>query len=175
MWKEGKYEDAIGMYLGKPLPATPAMELGKLYDEKWNRFIEANKQLPPELGGQTLNNPKTQVKYSVRIPLSEEYEILLRGVPDITTDDEIIDNKCGRTEANQYVGKMQLDYYSLFKPDIKVGKYLCYNPYTGGLTVGIKFLSEENRENALNEIITYGGEILQYLLSNKLFIDYKEN
>jgi len=172
-WKEGRWEEAIGQYLGKPFPATPAMELGKLYDEKWNKYILETGELPKELGGGTLKNPRVQIKYAIRIPFSDEYEILLRGVPDLTEDDTITDFKCGRTEANNYVGKMQLDYYSLFKPEAKVGKYLCYNPYKETLTVGVKFLTQDNRDNALNEIMTYGAEILQYLLANKMFADYK--
>jgi len=174
MWKEGKYEESIAMYLGKPFPATDAMELGKLYDRKWNAYIEKTGCLPDELGGGKLDNPRVQVKYAVRIPLSEEYEILLRGVPDLTEPNVITDFKCGRTEANSYVGKMQLDYYSIFKPEATVGRYLCYNPYKKTMTVGIKFLSQKNREDALNDIITYGADILQYLLANKLFIDWKE-
>lgn len=172
-WKEGRHEEAIGMYLGKPLPGTDAMELGKLYDEKWNKYIDDTGELPPELGGGKLNNPSTQKKYRAVIPFSDEYQIVLSGVMDILEDDMITDNKCGRTEAGVYVDKMQLDYYSIFKPNIKTGRYLCYNPYTGGLTVGIKYLSQKNRDNALEDIITFGGEILQYLLANKMFKDWK--
>jgi len=173
LWQQGRYEEAIGIYVGKPFVSTPAMDLGKLYDEKWNKYILETNELPKELGGGLLDNPQVQKKYQVILPLSEEYEILLRGVPDLTEPTMITDFKCGRTEANQYVGKQQLDYYSLFKPEAKVGRYLCFNPYLNTLTVGIKFLSEETRENAINDIITTGGEILQYLLANKLFIDYK--
>lgn len=160
------------MYIGKPLPATPAMELGRLMDEKWTKYINENGGLPEELGGDELKNPRTQVKYQLLIPFTDDYQILLRGVPDILTDDYIIDLKCGRTEASSYVNKMQLDYYSLFKPEIKEGKYICYNPYTEKYSVGVKFLSQINRDNALEEIVTYGGEILDYLLANKLFKDY---
>lgn len=173
LWKEGRYEEAIGIYIGKPFVATPQMELGKLYDKKWNDYILKNNCLPDELGGCSLNQPQVQKKYQVILPLSDEYEILLRGVPDLTDEDTIIDFKCGRTESNGYVGKMQLDYYALFIPTATTGIYRCFNPYTNKLTIGVKFLSEENRENAINEIVTYGGEILQYLLANKLFIDYK--
>lgn len=173
-WKEGKYEEAIAQYLGKPYPETDAMKLGKLYDEKWNKYINETGKLPEELGGGILIDPKVQVKYQVIIPFSDDYEILLRGVPDLTEPHMITDFKCGRTEANMYIGKMQLDYYSLFNPEATTGRYLCFNPYMKTLTVGIKFLNEKSRENAVEEIITYGGEILQYLLANKLFIDYKE-
>lgn len=173
MWQEGKYEEAIGIYIGKPFISTPAMDLGKLYDKKWSDYIEKTNELPEELGGGLLDHPEVQKKYQVIIPFNEEYEILLRGIPDMTEPKMITDFKCGRTESNQYVQKRQLDYYSLFKPEATVGRYLCFNPYTKGLTVGIKFLTKETRENAINDIITTGGEILQYLLANKLFINYE--
>lgn len=174
-WKEGKYEEAIGQYLGKPFPATPAMELGSLYDKKWEKQILETGLLPDELGGGKLNNPRVQIKYQAHIPFSEEYEILLRGLPDLMEDDMITDFKCGRTDAGSYLGKMQLDYYSIFNPAASVGRYIAYNPYRKTKTVSIKFLSQKNRDDALNEIVTYGAEILDYLLANKLFKDYKED
>jgi len=173
-WKQGRYEEAIGQYLGKPLPATDAMELGKLYDEKWNRYIEKHKALPPELGGEPLDpQVRVQKKYQAVIPFNDEYQILLRGVLDIDEPERITDNKCGRTEAISYVDQTQLDYYSIFKPKAKTGIYRCFNPYLNTLTVGVKYLSDKNREHAIEEIVTFGGEILEYLLANKLFIDYQ--
>lgn len=172
-WKMGRFEEAIAGYLGKEIPITPAMELGKLYDEKWNKIIEDTGKLPDELGGGELKNPVVQKKYQATIPFSDDYQILLRGVIDILDDEMITDNKCGRTEAVSYLEHTQLDYYSIFAPDRKVGRYLCYNPYTEKLTIGIKYLNEKVREKALEEVITYGGEILEYLLANKLFVDYK--
>lgn len=174
-WKQNRYEEAIGMYLGKPLPGTDAMELGKLYDEKWNAHIEKTGKLPDELGGEDLIDPKVQRKYQVILPFSEEYQILLRGVLDIEEPHRITDNKCGRTEAINYIDQTQIDYYSIFKPEATEGMYRCYNPYMDTLTIGVKYLTQENRDRAIEEIVTFGGEILDYLLANKLFIDYKES
>jgi len=172
-WKQGRFEDAISMYTGGQIPLTPAIELGRLYDEKWDKEVSITSSLPKEFGGGPLESPRTQIKYQLVIPFSEEYQILLRGVPDVITDTEIIDFKCGRTEAINYISSRQLDYYSLFVPDRKIGKYLCYNPYTMKITIGVKFLDEELRKDALNEIVTYSGEILQYLLANKLFRNWE--
>lgn len=174
-WKQGRYEEAVGQYLGKPLPATDAMELGKLYDQRWNEHIEAHGTLPDELGGEPLVDPRVQRKYQVMIPFTDKYQILLRGVLDIEEPHRITDNKCGRTEAISYVDQTQLDYYSIFKPDISEGLYRCYNPYMNTLTVGVKYFSQETRDNTIEEIVTFAGEILDYLLANKLFIDYKES
>jgi hypothetical protein len=40
-------------------------------------------------------------------------------------------------------------------------------------TSGIKFLGQKEAENALEHIITYGGEIIDYLQSQKLLKDYE--
>jgi len=172
-WAHYQYEQAIGLYLGKPLPATPQMELGSAMDKLWTAHVEKHKTLPDELGGGKLDNPVTQTKYQKIIPLNENMQILLRGVPDMTDGNRIIDYKCGMTEANGYVDAMQLDYYKLLYPAGTVGEYRCYNPYFKTLTIGIKFLDRSNAEAALEHLLTYGTEIIDYLMVNKLLQNYK--
>lgn len=178
-WAMGRQEDAVASYLGKQIPATPAMELGKAYDTLWSAHILKTKELPSELGGGSLNSPIVQQKLAKLIPFSEQYQIYLVGVPDlidISTDGgaTIVDFKCGRTQANAYIDKFQLDYYKLLVPDATLGVYRCYNPYLKELTVGVKFLNDHNAENALNHILTYGGEMIDYLASQRLIKDFKE-
>lgn len=173
-WAMGRQEDAIGMYLGKELPGTPAMALGKAYDEIWNGFIAKNKRRPDELGGGELRNPIIQQKYRKVVPFSDDYQILISGVPDMYDGTIIDEHKCGRTTANDYIERFQLDYYKLLLPEATMGVYRCYNPYLKSLTVGVKFLTDANAERALNHIVTYGGEMIDYLASQKLIKDYKE-
>lgn len=175
-WAMGRQEDAVGMYMGKDLPATPAMELGKAYDEIWEKYVQDNGKLPEELGGRELVSPVLQQKYRKLIPFSDDYQILLSGVPDMVSGEgtEITDFKCGRSTAGDYIERFQLDYYKFLLPDATIGYYLCYNPYFKSLTVGVKFLDDHNAENALNHILTYGGEMIEYLAANKLIIDFKE-
>ena len=173
-WAMGRQEDAIGMYLGKDLPASPAMELGKAMDEIWNKQINDTKVRPLELGGGELNNPVTQQKYRKVIPFSDQYQILLSGVPDCVDGNVIDEHKCGRTTAGDYIEKFQLDYYKLLVPEATIGVYRCWNPYLKQLTVGVKFLGDWNAEQAINHIITYGGEMIEYLASQRLLTDYKE-
>ena len=172
-WAHYQYEQAIGLYLGKPLPATPQMELGSAMDKLWTAHVEKHKTLPDELGGGQLTDPKTQTKYQKMIPVNDNMQILLRGVPDLTDGQLIIDYKCGNTEATGYVDSMQLDYYKLLYPQATVGMYLCYNPYFKTLTKGIKFLGRGNAEQALEHILTHGTEIIDYLMVNKLLQNYK--
>lgn len=174
-WAQNQFEQAIGYYLGKPLPPTPQMELGKAYDELWEKHINATKTLPDELGGGQLINPQPQTKYQKIIPLNDKYQILLRGVPDCPDELTIYEFKCGMTEATQYVDGYQADYYKLLYPQANIAKYLCYNPYFKTHTVGIKFLSRANAEAALNHIYTHGTEFIDYLIANRLVRDYKMN
>lgn len=175
-WMQHRYEEAVGQYLGKPFPATPQMELGKLKHEIWEGYIKANKSLPQELGGGELINPLTERKYEKLIPLGK-YNILFRGVIDLEHLERGIileDFKCGLGEPGTYLNGWQLDAYKLLRPNAVEGRYRCFNPYSDTYTVGVKYLSEKNAETALENIVTFGSEIIQYLESQKLLIDYKE-
>lgn len=173
-WATGNFEGAVGMYLGKDLPTTPYMELGKTKHTQWENYTNKTGELHPELGGGKLDNPITEKKYSKLIPFSDDYQILIRGIIDLEHNDIITDYKCGRTPPSQYVDGWQLDLYKLLRPNAKLGKYLCFNPYTETATIGVKFLSDHNAERALENILTYGGEIIDYLQSNRLLKDFKE-
>lgn len=173
-WAHGQYEQAVGLYLGKPLPPTPQMELGSAMDKLWTQHIETTKTIPDDLGGGVLVDPKTQIKYQKYIPVNDNMQILLRGVPDMTDGNIITDFKCGNTEASSYLDSMQLDYYKLLYPQADTGIYRCYNPYFKTLSIGVKFLGRANAESALNHIYTYGTEIIDYLMVNKLLRDYKQ-
>ena len=76
------------------------------------------------------------------------------------------------TEPATYVDTLQLDYYKLLIPRLTLGIYKCHNPYTKETKTGIKFLGNYNAENALEHIITFSGEMIDYLESNKSFKDY---
>lgn len=173
-WANGHWEGAVSYYLGREIPETPAMTLGKLMHQQWEQFINTNKALPDELGGGSLREPITEQKYRKLIPFSDEYQILLSGMPDLSDGETIYEFKCGRTEASNYIDSFQLDYYKLLLPNATLGKYLCWNPYLKQLSIGVKFLTDENAERALEHIITHGGELIEYLAANKLIIDYKE-
>lgn len=182
-WSQGRFEDAVAGYLGKPIPATPAMELGKLKHQIWANYIQQYGTLPPELGGHDLHKPIVEQKWEKLLPFSDQYQILLRGVIDLEDDGVLVDHKCGLSTPSGYLDKLQLDYYKLLRPEATVGKYICHNPYKcdatcsednhSCYTVGIKFLDDSNAEKALEHIITFGGELIQYLEVNKLIKDFK--
>ena len=171
-WKQGKYEDAVAMYLGKPIPSTPYMELGKLKHKQWEEYTLKTGKMHPELGEVELKKPIVEQKYQKVIPFSDEYQILMRGILDLEDGNTITDYKCGRSTPSSYIDGWQLDLYRLFRPHADLGVYRCFNPYTETVSVGVKFLSDHNSEVALEHIITYGGEMIDYLVSNRLLKDY---
>lgn len=183
-WSQGKWEDAVSMYLGSGIPVTPAMELGSLKHKIWENYVEKHKKLPPELGGGELKDPLTERKYQIIIPFSDEYQILLRGVLDLEDNNVITDYKCGFSKPSKYISGTQLDYYKLLRPNATLGRYICHNPYICDAKctpdnhicyeIGVKFLDDEVAEKALEHIITFGGEMIQYLETQKLIIDYKK-
>lgn len=173
-WSSGKFEDAIAMYLGKDLPATPYMELGKTKHTLWENYTKRTGELHPDLGGGKLEKPIAEMKYQKMVPFSEDIQILIRGVIDLETGNTLVDYKCGRGAPSGYVDGWQLDLYKFLRPHATLGKYICFNPYTETVSVGVKFLNDSNAEHALENIITYGGEMIQYLETNKLLKDYHE-
>lgn len=171
-WSSGKWEDAVSMYLGQDIPMTPYMELGRKMDKLWELEIERTKHLPKDLGGELMTEPVTQQKYEKLIPFSKGISILVRGVPDCTDQTDLHEFKCGMTTPQNYIDKMQLDYYKLLLPEIERGFYHCYNPYTKTHTRGVKFLTDKNALAALEHIITFGGEMIDYLQSQKMLRAY---
>lgn len=172
-WASGNWEQAVSYYLGKDFPATPAMELGRLKDDLWSNHAVKHKEIHPEIGGGKLTDPKVQVKYEKIIPFSDDIQILVRGVPDTTDGQILYEYKCGMTTASQYIDKLQMDFYKLLLPDLTIGYYLCFNPYNNTYTKGIKYLNRSNAEQAMEYLITYGGELIDYLRTQKLLKDYK--
>jgi len=191
-WMEHKFEDAINMYLGKPLPDTPYLELGKVKHEIWAKYTQRTRELHPELGGGKLTDSLVEQKWQKLIPFNSNYQILIRGIIDLESVENkeltLTDYKCGIGKPSAYVDKWQLDLYKLLRPQANMGRYICHDPYKCDAlcsktpnephqcyTVGIKFLSDKNAEKALENIYTFGGEIIQYLEFNKLIQDYKLN
>jgi hypothetical protein len=148
------------------------MELGRAKHELWDAEIKKTGAIPKELGGGTLINPSSEKKYEKLIPLGK-YAILLRGVIDCLDDKTIYEWKCGLGSPATYVDSMQLDYYKLFAPQAELGIYRCYNPYTKTFSTGVKFLTWKNYEDALNHVITFGGEMIEYLASQQMLYNYK--
>jgi hypothetical protein len=129
--------------------------------------------LPAELGGWPLTAPVTQRKYQKRIPVNDELDILLRGVPDCLDGSLVYEWKSGLTSASNYVDSLQTDVYKLLIPHITEAVYVVWNPYTDTHEVGVKSLKRSNAEAALDFVLTFGLELIDYLKSQRLLKNYE--
>lgn len=177
-WSKGRWEDAVSYYIGRDLPPTPEMELGRTLHEKWALHTQRTGQLHRDLGKYPLVNPVVEQKFEKLLPMGDDMFILLRGVTDLLTDTSgggwtVWDYKTGNTTATDYIDSLQLDFYKLLIPQINEGRYLCYDPYFKTRTLGVKYMSEANAYKALEFIMTYGTEMIDYLRANKLLVNYK--
>lgn len=172
-WSQYKYEDAVSYYLNRDLPLTKEIELGRLKHARWAMYTMQHKKLHADLGGDKLTDPVVEQKYEKLIPLGDKYIILLRGIPDCTDGPICYEYKCGSKTAVEYIDDLQLDYMKLLNPELKEGRYICYNPYFKRKTVGIKYLTEDNAMTALEHVVTFGGEIIEYLQSQRMLVNYK--
>lgn len=177
-WSGYRWEDAVAYYLGKDLPATEEMKLGKLMHEKWALYTQRTRKLHRDLGTRPLHNPIVEQRYEKLIPLGGDLFILLRGVIDLSEDHPthkgmlITDYKVGSNTATDYISSEQLDYYKLLVPNAIEGHYLCYDPYFKTRTLGVKYLTDDNAMKALEHVITHGTEFIDYLKTQKLLRDY---
>ena len=179
-WSHGRYEDAVNLYLGRDMPEVPIIELGKAMHDKWALYTLNHGRIHPQLGGGKVINPTVEQKYEKILPLNEKMCILLRGIPDLTSDHPdgkggllYTEYKCGMRGATSYVDDLQGDYMKLLDPAIREMHYICYNPYFKTKTIGVRYLTEDNAMNALEHIMTFGGELISYLQVNKLLVNYK--
>lgn len=179
-WSKGYQEDAVSQYLGKGIPETPAIKLGSVMHETWERKIKKTREIPEELGGGKVSEKAIVEEFmGCTIPLSDDYQIYLIGKFDLVDQGVIQDWKCGMSEPSTHLNGFQLGYYQTIlkanQTNVSVGRIVCYNPYERTHKVGIKFLNEETLADALNHIITYGGEMITYLETQKLLKDYDPN
>ncbi len=175
-WKQKRYEEAVGQYLGKPFPATPQMELGKVMHELFEKETLETGQLPKILNLQyTLKDPQVEIKSELLVPLSDRYQILMRGIPDLYDNKTIYEYKVGKSAPGDTIDGWQLDMYNLFHKDAEKGIVICYNPYTKTTQVGVKYLGQHTIDNAIENIITYGSEMIDYLETQKLIVNYEKN
>lgn len=175
-WAKGNYEDAVAYYLGKGVPSTPQMELGSLKHDEWAKHIEQHKTIPDELGGGTLVDPIVEQFYGTAVPFTDDIQIYLIGRFDCVDNGIVYDWKCGQSLPSSHTNGHQLGYYQtiLKANDVEVheGRFVCFNPITKQHKVGVQYLTDKTLDAALEHIMTFGGELINYLQTQKLLKDY---
>lgn len=172
----GYIDEAISMFNRVPLPATPAMELGKKYHKLWEKQILATGRIPEMLGGEPLADGWTIEKKLVkRFKLGDNivefvgvYDNYEPNHPDMPT---LRDWKMSKSSATVYSKSYQHSCYKVLVPDAQLFEYRVKHPFADILTVARIHLTAEQRERGLEFIRTYAGEFIQqyewYLQENK--------
>lgn len=171
----GYIDEAINMFNRVPLPATPAMELGKKYHKLWEKQIKATGHIPEMLGGEKLADGWTIEKKLVKRFKLGENIVEFVGVYDNYEPGAAVptmrDWKMSKSSATVYTQSYQHSVYKVLVPEAELFEYRVKHPFIDQLTIARIHLTAQQRERGLNFIQTYGSEFIQqyewYLQENK--------
>lgn len=158
-WSQGNYDEATRRFLRQEIQPTPQMEFGKLLHEQWRTHIDKYKELPPELCGDKLNDPQTEMKLEVML----EPWLQFVGIIDCLDGETIYEWKTGGADSNTYMRTPQplvyqvLAHHQGFTPTKAVVRH--YNQYTSKTTTSYRYLSQKSYDEGLNWIITTASEM----------------
>lgn len=171
----GYVDEAINMFNRVPLPATPAMELGKKYHKLWEKQIKATGRIPEMLGGEQLTDGWTIEKKLVkRFKLGNNIVEFVGVYDNYEPNAEVPtlrDWKMSTSAATVYTGSYQHSCYKVLVPDAALFEYRVKHPFIDQLTIARIHLTPEQRERGLEFIRTYASEFIQqyewYLQENQ--------
>lgn len=171
-WQEGRINDALLSYFHVPHPTPYNYINGRKWDEYCQEYIKNHSSLPPEWGGDKLNDPVVQLKlnvpYNALCSLTVVYDAYSKN-------DELLDElKSGHSmSANQYSRTYQLPLYFLAakiaKLPIQKARVIRYNPKVDKQDRAILYNAKHLVAKAQNYLDTLVPEIYEYFDSNNLF------
>jgi len=164
-WERGDYERAVAMYFKIADFMTKAMEQGREWHKKWQEEVNATGCMPKVFGGSKLVKPQTELK--IEKQLDDWLELV--GVIDLLDNGVIFDWKTGFTESDRYADSAQPKVYKLLYPKAERAEIHHYNQYTGKSDMSIVYLGSRAIDEAVNWVVTLGGEMHDYLQKNKLY------
>lgn len=169
LWRAGRFQDALDYYQKKPLPVTPAMEMGKQWDDYVNQYVVEHNAMPPEFGGDALKNPRPQMK--IEVPFNEMCDVVI--VPDILTDDTLWENKTGNSkDSADYCQDFQVSMYLMaleLKGIVPEKAIIChYDQYSQTHDKSLIWNTPEERERGRNFIETLSPEIHSFFSAQGL-------
>jgi len=162
VWASGRTDDAVNIYLHKPMPKTRQMEEGIKWDEMQMKNIEKEKKLTKEFNSFAFIDPKTQMK--LEIPYNEKVTLVIK--PDVYDSPMIMELKTGKRSASSYLNSKQLDMYGLgcHLAGLEVGKIVVirYDQYKNEADWAFKYMDEGILDSARNYIDSLYPEIYEH-------------
>ena len=173
-WNLGYAQDAINNYFKLPKETNKFMEEGLKYHKIWERYIQKNNKLHPQLSSlnKALENPQTELK--LEMPINDHIELV--GVIDCLDNHVLYEFKSGSKPSSEYANGKQVDVYSLlceyhgYHPEKAI--YLHFDQYIRETDGAMVWLTEARRKKALEWVIKISEEIHEYFTANKLYEKY---
>lgn len=165
-WKRGDKQGTLNQYLGIQMIPTKQMELGTKFDKYIDDFVTKNKQLPPEFGGDKLDQPICQQTIVVK---GYDNEFDLKGKLDIGMPKELIEVKCSASmDSAEYSDTGQLDFYFLLGElsgqHFEKGWLYRFDPTHRTYDTSLIWNGKRRIEKAKEMINKYGQEIKNYFI-----------
>ena len=170
-WASGNIDEAVALYLHKPMPSSQAMDDGKKYHEAWEASIKETKQV-------TIG--KTQIKFAdprselpVIVSYNDRWDI--KAVFDCLDEPILYEFKTGKTDIMTYARSYQLPLYFLVAQlagiEIVQARLIRHNQHNGETELMVIWNDEQMVEKARNYIDTLGPEIYDYFVKNGIPFD----
>ena len=168
-WMQGRYNDAIDLYLHIDSPKSEAMEDGIAHHKKWAQEIDKKKEL--KFGRSILKFNSPQTEKEIIVPY-KDYD--LKGIFDCLDGDTLYEFKSGRMTSLEYLQGYQLALYFLIAKlsQIQISKAILahYNQHENTADISIVWNNSGEIDRAVNLIETMAPEIEQYFRKKKILI-----
>ena len=175
LWRRGRYEDAINLYLHLETPSSRAMDEGIEWHKKVQESVEASKRLPNEFLGLTLTNPTCE--FEAKVPYNDICE--LKGYFDVLDSPTLYEIKTGSSkDSGDYTQDFQISMYLLMADMLKLNvdraMIIHYDQYKKTTDSSLVWKSAQELKRARNFIDTLAPEIHLYFLEHGIFDKKKD-
>lgn len=168
LWNNGRWEDAVKMYLHQKTPKTQAMKDGLRLHIEWGKEIKKTNLLKLENSKFEFKKPALEKK--VVVSYSDRYDI--SGTFDCLDGDLLWEFKSGVANSLQYVNNNQLPLYFLIAElagiKIKKANLIHYNQHISKVDTAILWNSPRVIKEAKNFIDSLAPEIEAHFIKNKI-------
>ena len=173
-WSMGYAQDAIDMYFKLPRATNQYMEDGKKFHESWQKYIEANKELHPQLWSSVKKLTAPHCELKLTMPISDTIEFV--GVVDCLDAPTIYEFKTGTRSADDYARSHQSPLYALLchHHGYSVDKafYLHFNQYLRETDSALVWLTDGLVNQAKDWLVETAESMRNYLIANNYYEKY---
>lgn len=170
-WSEGRIDEALrGYFHLTPKAIDPKYDDGIKFDRYAQEYIEKRAALPPEWGGDILD--EYHVQYRLKTPYNSICE--LTGIMDVYENQGIVTElKSGKSSSGDYARTMQVPMYLYMchksKLKAEIGRIIRYNQHTKEHDRAILYPSKKMFDKVENFIESITPEIHEYFVEHDLF------